>query len=74
MKARGKREARRPWSNTPNAAQGPERPEYVLRPFSGLLQIFVSLPGATRFALAPGYYIPHFGAEFTGMVQIDFRN
>ena len=55
MKARGKREARRPWYNEsmPLALKGrnifrPFRPDYV----------YCIKPGATRFALAPGFYIP----------------
>jgi hypothetical protein len=62
MKARGKREARRPWLRKTQASR-PEGPKYYHEYFARLraetLLIIVS-PGATRslrFALAPGFHI-----------------
>jgi hypothetical protein len=57
MIARGKREARRPWLSTPKKRQGLKgRNSYYA--LSGLRPLFLNIdPGATRFALAPGYYI-----------------
>jgi len=60
MKARGKREARRPWKRQSNLLE-PWKGEIVWVYFglSGLgVLCGVSFPGATRFALAPGCYIP----------------
>ena len=60
MKARGKREARRPGTNKHDAMR-PERPKYLLRPFRAASPFYFCIPGATcslRFALAPGFYIP----------------
>jgi len=59
MIARGKREARRPWLTTALRSR-PERPKYshAISPFQGSHCVLDCLPGATRFALAPGYHIP----------------
>ena len=59
MKARGKREARRPWSSKKPRDQGLKgRNTYrQLRPFRAGCVICL-IPGATRFALAPGFHIP----------------
>jgi hypothetical protein len=62
MKARGKREARRPW--LPRACRArPEGPKYFLRitPFSGLDRfgcLYQGRRAPLRFALAPGFHIP----------------
>ena len=62
MKARGKREAKRsasPLDQLHKMRRSPERAKY--RPpyfaLSGLDALFILLPGATRFALAPGFHI-----------------
>jgi hypothetical protein len=63
MKARGKREAKR--SASPLVAK---RAKYQglkgrnishrITPFQGWRCFLILLPGATRFALAPGFHIP----------------
>jgi hypothetical protein len=60
MIARGKREARRPWLGPQKHSQGLKGGNKDLRYFalSGLQVQFNFEPGATRFALAPGYHIP----------------
>ena len=59
MRARGKREARRPWFMQ-NASFRPEGPKYVQHYYAlfraGAFDCCI--PGATRFALAPGFHIP----------------
>jgi hypothetical protein len=57
MKAKGQREARRPWF-IQYASFRPEGPKYLRRitPFQGWVH-FDCVPGATRFALAPGFHI-----------------
>jgi hypothetical protein len=57
MIARGKREARRPWLNSHNKSGG-LKGRNSITPFQGCAAFFILLPGATRFALAPGYHIP----------------
>ena len=58
MTARGKREARRPWEG-PIQCSSPERAKFERRYFglSGLNRVWFANPGATRFALAPGFHI-----------------
>ena len=58
MKARGKCEARRPWY-TNQTSHSPERgviPRALFRPFRPE-RCVLHKPGATRFALAPGFHI-----------------
>jgi hypothetical protein len=55
MKARGKREARRPWFDAVRALGLKGR--NILRPVRAGCVRF-AIPGATRFALAPGFHIP----------------
>jgi len=60
MIARGKREAkqaRRPWLTTQKKDRGLKGRNNI-PPFQGCRAFFISDPGATRFALAPGCYIP----------------
>jgi hypothetical protein len=57
-KARGKREARRPWlrKKPPDSGlKGRNNTGYFA--LSGLDMFLLLLPGATRFALAPGFHI-----------------
>jgi len=60
MKARGKREARRPcWLRTPKRRRG-LKAEIVLRPFQGCVASLGGDPRGdvpTKSGLAPGYYI-----------------
>ena len=62
MKARGKREARRPWSsgNNLNGALKGRNIDVNYFALSVLHRPFGILPGATRFAVAPwlSYYAP----------------
>src|SRR5215204_1090162 len=66
IKARGKREAKRsasPLVSTQRKGLGLKGRN--ISPFSGLDLNFDSLPGATRFALAPGFHIPRLWRWFT---------
>ena len=58
MKARGKREARRPWTVNQIKASSPEKGGIIISAFQASAFFGGSLPGATRFALAPGFHIP----------------
>ena len=59
IKAQGKREARRPGFYHEHPRSRPERPKYAGNyVLSGLERFNCLLPGATRFALAPGSHIP----------------
>src|SRR3982750_2379639 len=57
MKARGKRAARRPWfrQSAPSGLKGRNR--CSITPFQGWVSL-IRVPGATRYALAPGFHIP----------------
>src|ERR1043166_7818031 len=57
--ARSEAERVAPGCVKPKATR-PERPKYPHRYYalSGLIRALLSYPGATRFALAPGYHIP----------------
>jgi hypothetical protein len=57
MLARGKRVARRPWYHE-HTVPRPERPKYRGNYAPSGLEISYCFPGATRFALAPGFHIP----------------
>ena len=69
IKARGKREARRPWLVTPKKGQG-LKGRNIIPPFQGLTLFFILLPGATRYALAPGYNIPR---RWRSLVHVHIR-
>src|SRR5215213_7415538 len=80
IKARGKREAKRsasPLGSTPTKGLGLKgRNTDRIRPFRAGSE-FYSLPGATRFALAPGFYISRpwrcvatFGAKPLEMIKL----
>jgi hypothetical protein len=60
MKAQGKREARRPGLPRAREEQGLKGRNNAdqLRPFRAGIVLKICYPGATRFALAPGYHIP----------------
>jgi hypothetical protein len=60
MIARGKREARRPWDKNPNPHVALKGRNTLANYFglSGLDGLLGCYPGATRFALAPGFHIP----------------
>ena len=59
MKARGKREARRPWLSSSMNDRGLKGRNMTtgITPFQGCRGFLFCYPGATRFALAPGYHI-----------------
>jgi hypothetical protein len=57
MKARGKREARRPWFMNMRRSGLKGRNIHAYCALSGLGGISICVPGATRFALAPGFHI-----------------
>src|SRR5215204_1078761 len=66
IKARGKREAKRSASPLVSTQRkGLRLKGRNISPFSGLDLNFDSLPGATRFALAPGFHIPRLWRWFT---------
>jgi len=71
MKARGKREARRPWytnGNAPSPEKGVIRRK-IFRPFRPERRI-LNKPGMTRFALALAFIFRAFGVGLLGQSQV----
>ena len=71
MKARGKREARRPWFIQYMSFR-PEGPKYTryYAPSSGLDGILIVYQGRRAFALAPGFHIPRLCRCFLALAFI----